>query len=496
MLKTLLLLLLFPGFVWAQSYKPLRVEYSTKKFDQLRIIPVNPNRVISFLHYTKRSSKGDLWQINGLDSRFQTVWSKDVVIPRSYALSEYEISQDSILHLLITRSGGTNASFLKLRINILNGTYSINYFKGNRRALLVGLKMLNGRLYLYGLGLENIQPQLDEYNSNTKFEKIVTAKVPKEYYILDAMADSIHNRFIIVARKLKNPMGQMFMLEFDTDGNLIQTHFLGQSENQSIVDGNLVYSQKNEVFFIGTFNYLGSRKKHGDEDEAVGVFIGKIQNNHFEFFKFYRFREFANIMKTLSMREQQKVRNETGKGKTVDLYLNILMHHKILNQDSNFILVGESYYPVYHYETMYDGRGYMYQTEVFDGYQTNSALAAAFDEEGSLVWDNYIQVNGVQTYYLEENVTVFTDDEEDTQVFMYYLNEKIFSKVTRGNETVFPKEQEALPTVMSGEQVIAEDNGKIVHWHSSYFLISGYQKVYGIDNKNRKVFFITAVAFR
>jgi len=157
-------------------------------------------------------------------------------------------------------------------------------------------------------------------------------------------------------------------------------------------------------------------------------------------------------------------------------------------------LVAEAYFPVYHYETMYDGRGYMYQTEVFDGYQITNGLAAAFDGKGNLVWDNYIQVSGVQTYYLEETVDVYNDGE--TQVFMYYQNEKIYSKVTQENETVFKKEATELPTVISGENVIAEDNGKITHWSGAYFLISGYQKVYGSNGKTRKVFFITGVAFQ
>ncbi len=481
---------------FAQAYKPLRVEYSSRTFDQLRIIPAGPDRVISFLHHSKRSSRGDLWQVNGLDASFNTVWSQDILIPRAYVLSEYEIERDSILHLLISREGGDNASFLKLRLNIINGKYSVYFFKGNRRALLVGLKLLNDRIYLYGLGLENIQSQLDEYNAGTHNEKIVTAKVPGQYYILAAMADSVHNRFIIIAKNKKSDSGELHLLEFDTDGNLTQDNILGQMQAQNLVTGNLVYSDKKEIFFIGTFNYNTGKKRRAEEEVAVGEFIGKIKDNKFEFFRFYRFAEFTNILKTLSFREQQKVRMEKGKGKSVDLYLNILMHKTILNQDGLFILVGESYYPVYHYETMYDGRGYMYQTEVFDGYQTTSAMAAAFDDKGNLVWDNYIQVNGVQTYYLEENVTVYNDNEDGTQVFTYYLNEHIYSKVTKGNETIFKKEATALPTVASGEQVLAEDNGKITHWHSSFFLISGYQKVYGLDNKSRKVFFITAVAFR
>jgi len=498
MQKKLLFLLaiisMLPFFVQAQAYKPMRVEYSSKEFSQMRVIPIGQNRVISFLLHAKRSSKGDLWQVNGLDKSFKTVWTKEIILPRSYSLSDYEIESDSVLHLMIAKDNGKNASFLKFRINVLNGSYTSYFFKGNRRALLVGMRLFEGQLYLYGVGLENIQSQLDEYNRITRYEKILTAKVPSNYHIISAMADTAHHRFIILVKNIKSAQGEIRLLEFDRQGAMIQANLLTQLNQQNIVQGNLIYSDNAEVFFVGTFNNLGNRKKRNTDNAAMGVFIGKINGNIFEFFRFYRFTDFKNIYKTLNFREQNKIKTEKSKGKNVNLYLDLLMHRKVLTQNGEFILVGESYFPVYHYETMYDGRGYMYQTEVFDGYQTTNALAAAFDSKGNLVWDNYIRVNGVQTYYLEENVSVYND--EDTQVFMYYLNENIYSKVTRGNETVFKKEATELPTVMTGEKVLAEDYGKITHWSDSYFLISGFQKIYGLDGKTRKVFFITGVAFQ
>ncbi len=485
---------MLPLFVLAQAYKPMRVEYAAKEFTQMRVIPASSNRVLSFLRYAKRNSKGDIWKVNGLDAAFHTVWTKDIIIPRSYQISEYEIEKDSILHLLIVKENGNSASFLKLRINIDNGSYTSFFFKGNRRSLLVGLKLFEGQLYLYGVGLENIQSQLDEYNAKTKYEKILTAKVPKNFHIISALADTAHHRFIILVRNTKSVPGEIRLMEFDNQGTMKQAHLLTQLSQQNIVEGSLIYSDEMEVFFVGTYNNYVSKKKHSSNEAATGVFIGKINGSIFEFFKFYRFTDFTNIHKTLTYREQNKIKIEKGKGKNVNLYLDLLIHKKVLTHQGKFILVAEAYFPVYHYETMYDGRGYMYQTEVFDGYQITNGLAAAFDSKGNLAWDNFIQVNGVQTYYLEENVDVYNDGE--TQVFMYYQNEKIYAKVTQENETVFKKEATELPTVMSGEKVIAEDNGKITHWSGPHFLISGYQKVYGLNGKTRKVFFITGVAFQ
>ena len=403
------LFILLPIISWAQAYKPLRAEFPSKHFDQMRLIPATKNRVISFKHYSKRSSKGDVWQVDGLDEGLIVKWTKDIIVPRDYDLSDYELTNDSILHLLIVKKGGSNASFLKLRLNVNNGSYTSYLFKGNRKSLLVGLKIFNGALFLYGLGLDNIQSQLDKYNKQTRYEKIVTTKIPSEYYIISALADTTHNRFIILVKNIKSKNGELRLLEFDMQGNVTKLSLLSATNNHNIIEGNLVYSEDSELLFIGTYNNSSTKKKHKDNPNAYGVFVGKISNNHFDFFQFYRFTDFNNIFKTLSYREQQKLKNMTAKGKTVDLSFMLLMHHTILKQNGQYILVAESYYPVYHYESMYDARGYMYQTEVFDGYKTTYAIAAAFDDQGKLLWDNYIEVRGVQNYYLDKNVTVYND---------------------------------------------------------------------------------------
>ena len=486
-------LVLFPSIALAQEYKPLRAEFSSKEFDQIRLIPASPNRVIVFKHYTKHNNRGDVWQVNGLDERLNKIWTKDIMIPRSYQLNEYEICNDSILHLLVVKNKGENASFLKLRMNIINGSFSSHLFKGNRKSLLVGLKMYNGKLFLYGLGLENIQEQLNKYNAETKYEKIVTTKIPSEYHIITALADTAHNRFVILVKNTKSTNGELRLLEFDKQGEVTAANLLSSSSKHNIINGNLVYSEDSELLFIGTYNNSFSKSKRKTDNNAYGVFMGQISNNRFDFFQFYRFSDFENIYKTLSYREQQKLKTMTAKGKQVELSFKLLMHNKILKQNGQHVLVLESYYPVYHYESMYDARGYMYQTEVFDGYKTTYAVAIGFDNNGELLWDNYIQVKGVQNFYLDQSVTVYTD--ENTQVFMYYLNEKVYSKVNRKNETIYKREATELPTVMSGEQVLLEENGRITHWHNSYFLISGYQKILDKRGKNRKVYFVMGISF-
>ena len=489
----LILFIILPAIAWGQAYKPLRTEFSSKQFDKMRVFPASKKRVVVFKHYAKRSSKGDLWQVTGLDEGLKTKWNKDISSPRGYNLRDFEISNDSILHILLVKKNGEGASFLKLRLNIINGSYTSYLFKGNRKALLVGLKIFDNQLYLYGIGLNNIQKELTKYNANTKTEKIVTAKIPSQYYIISALADTAHHRFIVLVKDIKSAEKKLRLLEIDNTGEMTSASLLSAAVNHNIIAGELVYSEDAELLFIGTYNNAKPKKKRQSEDNAIGVFIGKLNHNNFDFFQYYPFTAFNNIFKTLHFREQQKLKNLKAKGRAVDLSFHLLMHNKILKQNGQYILVAESYFPVYHYESMYDARGYMYQTEVFDGYKTTYAIAAAFDSQGKLLWDNYIEVRDVQNYYLDEVVTVYTDD--DTQVFMYYLSENVFFKVCKKNETVYEKEATSLPTVNTGDQVLDEDLGRIIHWYGPYFMITGYQKILNRGGKSRKVYFVTGVSF-
>ncbi|RUA31357.1 MAG: hypothetical protein DSY76_01450 [Bacteroidetes bacterium] len=489
----LFLLLFVPSLLWAQNYEPLRAEFSSKQYDQMQIFPASKNRVIVFRHYAKRYSKGDLWKVTGLDKALKTVWEKDVIAPRMYSLSDMELTNDSILHILLVKRSGEGGSFLKIRMNINDGYYTSYLFKGNRRSLLVGLKNFNNQLYLYGVGLEYMQSELDKYNAKTTTEKIVSAKIPSKYYIISALADTVRNRFLVLVKDIKSAEGKLRLLDIDNHGDIITASLLSSSEGHNIIDGNLVYSDDSELLFIGTYNNVKPKKRRRDDENAIGVFIGKIDHKAFGFIKYYPFTAFKNIFNTLNFREQQKLKNMEAKGRSVELNFRLLMHNRILKQNGQYILVAESYYPVYHYETMYDARGYMYQTEVFDGYKTTYAIAAAFDAKGNFLWDNYIEVKDVQNYYLNEIVTAYTDD--DTQVFMYYLNENVYFKVCNKDKTLYKKEATSLPTVKQGEQVLAEDYGRIVHWYGPYFLISGYQKILNRGSKSRKVFFVMGVSF-
>jgi hypothetical protein len=184
--------------------------------------------------------------------------------------------------------------------------------------------------------------------------------------------------------------------------------------------------------------------------------------------------------------------NATNSRRKQSLGFDLNMHQKVIVQDSQFVLIGEIYYPEYHLEAHYDMRGYWNYEEVFDGYYYTHGVAIAFDTDGELLWNNIMKLDDVFSFEMRENVLLYMGDNEE--VMLYYEDGKIFSKGFNGNEVVFKERSDELTTVKETEAVIVENNGLIFKWYDSFFLISGYQEVESVKGK-RKVFFFSKVAF-
>ena len=188
-----------------------------------------------------------------------------------------------------------------------------------------------------------------------------------------------------------------------------------------------------------------------------------------------------------------RFKEKSRKGKEADLGFDLFMHPNVISSDSQYIMVGEVYYPEYHLESHYDVRGYWMYEEVFDGYNYTHGIAISFDEKGNLLWDNIMKLDDLFSYDMRENVILHT--EENQQVMLYYMDGKIFSKGFNKNDISFKERSDELVTVKENEAVVVEENGQIFKWYNSYFLITGYQEIESVKGK-RKVFFVSKVAFQ
>jgi sporulation protein YlmC with PRC-barrel domain len=495
MIKKILLfgiILLHFAFAQAQVDMPLRIEVSDNNVDESIGIPLESKHFLVINHQQKRASMGEHWLLEIYDSNFKKLGQNEMFLPREFRLFSHKTQSDSIVWICFAEPNGKHGSMMLYKLNLKTRKMAHAYFKGDRKAQLNSIEVLNNKVFIIGTEMEALIEQLADLNLSKDFE-VQFADIPERSQILATKSDKTNQRIVIMLNIQKgNPTG-LHYFEYSGDSASLKKTSLSEVNNINLIDGSLSENAEGDLLFMGTYNTDVGRLPSKELIRVEGTYIGKISDGNFEFFKTNKFSDFTNAYATLAYRDQVKVKEKQEKGKEVNLEFRLLVHKKSIKQGDLYILSLESYYLEYHYESNFDSRGYMYQMEVFDGYRTTNSIVAAFNGKGELVWDNYMKINEIRDYYLQENVLVF--GEEDGSIIMAYYNDgEIKSKVVKGNEVVFKKSEDKIETV-PGENVISESTGQLSEWYDNYFVLSGYQIIIGKNSRKRKVFFYNMISF-
>ncbi len=477
---------------FAQSSNPMRIEIIEKGVENVVGIPLENKTLLILTHKEKRAPKGEHWVINIYNSVFFKVGNQNLYLPREFELFNYKLMNDSIVYLVFAEKDGYNSSVMIYRLNVRTNIIRHTYIKGARKARLLYLEYLKDKIFLIGNNMDGLQEQLKEIYL-TKGIEIIAPNFPEYTNIIASYSNIAANKVIVMSSIYRGSNMGVFYNEFNGQDNISIKNQLHEADNISLIDGSLVESKGHALFFMGTFNYERGKIKDINKLVRVGTFFAKIVDGHFAFFKTNKFSDFTNLFSTLSYKDQVRVKENIKKGKNVDLNFRLLIHKEAIKQGEIYVLTAETYYPEYHYENNFDSRGYMYQTQVFDGYRTNNCIVAAFNENGRLVWDNYMHVDNIRSYRLHENILTFAE-KDSSIVLAYYDNGKIKSKVVKGNEIVYKKSEDRVETVLN-ENILYESNSLIQYWYDNFFILSGYQTLYGRDGKKRKVFYFNLISF-
>lgn len=494
MQKLVLLWIFFFGIIvggMAQSAKPLRIEVSARKAEAVYTIPLESRHLVIIQHQHKRTVEGEHWLMKVYNETFVITASKNMYLPKTFTLFDHKIQGDSILYLCFAEKNGNNSSLMLYRFNLKTNNITHTYIKGSRKAILKSFEVVGNSIYLFGERMEGLQSQL--VNSTLPFNiKIIAPVYPNYSYILASYALTASNKVIVIVDVSRGAQMGRYYYEYKNSSTNGTKKELQINANINLIDAALIKAQGGSLLLMGTYNNSAQAKSKIDEI-SKGIFIGKIYDGAFDFFKVYKFSDFTNLVSSLNYRDQLRVKHKAQKGKEVNIKFKLLVHKKALRVANKYILAAETYYPEFHYENNFDSRGYMYQVEVFDGYRTTNCIVASFNDKGRLIWDNFLPVNGIINYNLQENILVFP--EADSSIVMaYYARGKIWSKTVDGNKIIFKKTVDRVET-MPGENVISEQYGNIEKWYNHYFILSGYQTIIDTKGKKRKVYFFNLISF-
>jgi hypothetical protein len=207
--------------------------------------------------------------------------------------------------------------------------------------------------------------------------------------------------------------------------------------------------------------------------------------------------DFLSERDIIALRKKAVKKNRIATEYSTDL--NLLVHD-IFRRGDQFILLGESYYLQYHTESFTDfdfyGRPYTNTYSVFDGFRYTSAIVAAYDTAGNLLWDNSMEIRNLISQSPDQKVSLHFNGED---AILAYLSEgKIGYKIIREGSTVEKTDYADLDLSLPEDRLVNETKSRMVHWYDNYFICYGYQDIKNLavsGNATKLVFFCNKVQF-
>jgi hypothetical protein len=510
----LLLILFFPPKLSAQDSQLLRNEIDAKTYDYLYFIPIDAKGLITIQHKIRSSDKQDEWILEHFNTNMKPFITHGFSLTSGYKLLEYFDDEDSLFYAFFGSSTGSYR-FEVIRYNYISQKISVTKKYNKQNASYDFFDVLENNQFVAGIQnpktIDNIgqlfysltivpiftgskiyssPPTLLVFNEVGTKSMVFDLKGESEIFATQVNKKS--KTYAIIVRNRYKHKTSFHYYEFDSKG-IEKSHIqLLDLAKRNLLMGKLVSQSDSSFSLIGTYN--DDTKMRLDKNSlSSGIYVSKIRGNQEIMVQFHPFSSFKNAKQALDFRLRKKLEESKRVGEAIDFGFKLLVHDEIFQVDSSYIVLAESYYPEFHHETFQNMYGSMYSEQVFDGYRFSHSIAAAFNQNGQLLWDNVFTINDIISYNIDENVVVYFD--ENMQVLLYYFDGKIYSQVINGNEILFRKEETEVETVKKNETILYENYGHIYHWYGSYFLLTGYQIIADNKDQKRKVFFFVKLKF-
>jgi len=501
-----------------KAQNPLRYEIDADEYKNIVYVSLEKEGLL-VLKETETKKAQTYWEIERLSADFKNLWQKQISVDKNKTPFKHELRSDSIIHIIFAEGdliGGVKHYIINYYTGKIN-SFEYNY---DNKVIVKNIEVIDERIFaaaykkpktikqigqffysltfipaITGSKITKIQPKIFIAD---KFIKSIDLKFENDAYILSSNIDTSRNVYCIIINESGRKTNKLIYYEINKNGEITAKAELNNL-NINFLSSYLVFSDSNEIFFMGSYDYSFNQKKDKSE-QALGIFFSKIDSSGFQIFKIHKFSEFENAIKILSERSYLKVK--TTKNNDINIKISWVPHRKVNKIDENYVISGEIFYldyrPEYRRSGYYDPygfyRNYSYWQETFDGYVFTDAIIAAFDKNGNLAWDNHMFLENIKSFNLETNTSIYND--MNASLIMYYYEDNIYSKIFKGNQTVASESKTEIRTYSKSETLLHETNTKMLYWYDSYFLISGFQKLKDSNNNKRRVYFLNKIAFQ
>lgn len=471
----------------AQVEQKERIEIESDETNaNFNVVPWKDKSVLVF--YSELSSKFSerQWQMSRYDDKLKKQWTETYTVNKRMTFRDSHLNNDG-LYLLFRN---TKTDEVEVSEVDESGKITTTNAELPKRFQYAGNFTVNGK-YAYLAGTMRKTATIIQMNLRTGSIEFIPL-TDSGVNTIDGMTYDPEKEMVnVVIQNIHKGVYTLHLYRFKKNGDDLKKIILDpkSSENQ-FKSASVTQTPNSEDLVMGTYSV--------NNKSTLGLYFTKVKNGKQEKPQYYPFADFENFASFLNERKQEKYekklkkREKKGKGIGHNLRLYI---HDLIEDDDQYIMIAEVYYPTYRsepYTTYINGRPTTSYRRVFDGYQYTHAVIAGFDKNGDKLWDNCFTMGGFKTFSIKQRIQVNKEDSKKIKL-LYATFSGVKSQVIKGNKVV----EDADYTEIEPEDYskVKYTRSSLDYWYGNNFVSWGYQVLKEGLLKKRRVYYVSKMGF-
>lgn len=215
---------------------------------------------------------------------------------------------------------------------------------------------------------------------------------------------------ILMALHVPNVGKSMVLQRYSADARLLRTVVMPSGTGRKLIQGKFHRTAGDTVLVAGTYGQASEYSR--------GIFIAHLLPSGEYTMRFYNYGDLRNYFRFLPDRREKRVKERIirrkEKGKPLRYPVRMLIHEFLPDSDG-IQLLGEAAHPVYRSGAVAFNRPFntgefafirpFYSSQrdaVFDGFRYSHAVNICVNNDGTLRWDNSIELKNIRTFNLRQ----------------------------------------------------------------------------------------------
>lgn len=490
----------FIGTLNAQVTTEERIEFELKEgYAGFELNQFRDQGVL--VHYHDEKAKGGVmkWKIDHYSTNLKLEDSEEFSISDNYYLKEAKEVGSSLYMFFTTRKGEYQLTIVDvetLKTKDIKGVLPKKSFAG-------GLHVVDNTAFMYCSSKSaKILKKIDlESGKDQDIALNITGYKPSAISVENVQIDEDSRElYLFLNARIKKDF-DVYVQRYNNEGVLQETFNLSENSPKKLTSVSGSYLSDGEYIFTGTYSSKSAAT-------SEGIYICKTTKGKKDFLNFYNFTEFEEFLSYLPQKKQDKIEKKKSKteAKGKEFSLSYLMaSHNVRFMDGKFIYIGEAFYPTYRTETRttyVNGKATTTTVQVFDGYQYTHATIAAFDLDGTKLWDKTFEMfPWYKPYYVKRFIEV-TETSTEQLGLMFSSGSTIKSMAVSTEGDVL--EDRSIDMIETGdeEDKVKSTFSNLTFWYDNFFLAHGTQTIKNTEDKEekgknkRRVYFINKISYQ